>query len=203
MLINTYAYCRVSASDQNEDRQLDAMSALGISQTQIYVDKQSGKDFQRPKWQSMVRKLKPGDLLYVHSIDRLGRNYEEIQNWWRVLTKEKGIDIVVLDMEVLDTRKGKDLLGTLIGDLVLALLSYTAQNERESIRKRQAEGIASAKARRVQFGRPAKKLPEDFDNLTKEWQRGKLRTKDFIKQTGLSESTLYRRLRERQAIRKK
>jgi len=123
-----YGYIRVSTTDQNEDRQLDAMTTLKIPQAQIFVDKQSGKDFQRTAWQALVKKLNHGDLLYVQSIDRLGRNYEDIQNWWRVLTKEKGIDIVVLDMEILDTRRGKDLLGTIIGDLVLALLSYVAQS---------------------------------------------------------------------------
>ncbi|MCL2386710.1 MAG: recombinase family protein [Defluviitaleaceae bacterium] len=181
---------------QNEDRQLDAITELSIPKEQVFVDKQSGKDFNRPAWKALVRKLKKGDLLYVGSIDRLGRNYEDIKNWWRVLTKEKGIDIVVLDMPLLDTRKGKDLLGTLIADLILNLLSYVAQNERETIRKRQAEGIASAKARGVQFGRPTKKPPDNFVDLAKQWKHGKLKTKELIELTGLSETTLYRRLRE-------
>jgi len=194
--IKTYAYCRVSDVCQNEDRQLDAIAELGIPKEQVFVDKQSGRDFNRPAWKALVRNLKKGDLLYVCSIDRLGRNYEDIQNWWRVLTKEKGVDIVVLDMPLLDTRKGRDLLGTLIAYLVLNLLSYVAQNERETIRKRQSEGIASAKARGVQFGRPAKKPPDNFVDLAKQWKRGKLKTKELMQITGLSETTLYRRLRE-------
>ena len=144
----------------------------------------------------MVKKLKAGDLVYVHSIDRLGRNYDDIQNWWRVLTKEKGVDIAVLDMPLLDTRKGRDLLGTLIADLVLNLLSYVAHNERDAIRNRQAEGIKAAKMRGVRFGRPAKKSPDDFAKLARQWKRGKLRTKELLEITELSETTLYRRLRE-------
>ena len=194
--MKTYAYCRVSTADQNESRQLDAMAELNIPQANIFVDKQSGKNFARPAWNELVKRLKYGDLLYVHSIDRLGRNYEDILNWWRVLTKEKGVDIVVLNMDLLDTRKGRDLLGTLIADLVLNLLSYVAHNERETIRTRQAEGIASAKARGVQFGRPAKKPPDNFSELAKQWKRGKLQTKELMELTGLSETTLYRRLRE-------
>jgi len=164
----------VSTAEQNEDRQLDAMAELKIPQSQIYVDKQSGKDFKRPAWLSLVDELEPCDLLYVHSIDRLGRNYEDIQNWWRVLTKEKGVDIVVLDMPLLDTRTNKDLLGTLIADLVLNLLSYVAHNERETIRKRQAEGIAAAKARGVHLGRPIKRPPENFAEVVKQWEKGKI-----------------------------
>jgi len=194
--MNTFGYCRVSSVEQNENRQLDSMAELNIPQANIFVDKQSGKDFSRPAWKAMMEKLNAGDLLYVHSIDRLGRNYDDIQNMWRVLTKEKGIDIVVLDMPLLDTRRGRDLLGTLIADLVLNLLSYVAHNERDVIRKRQADGIASAKARGVRFGRPAKKSPEDFAELAKQWKRGKIQTKQLIEITGLSETTLYRRLRE-------
>ena len=201
--MNTYAYCRVSCTDQNENRQLDALAELNIPKENIFIDKQSGKDFIRPKWTEMVKKLKQGDLLYLHALDRLGRNYKEILNWWRILTKEMGVDIVILDMELLDTRRAKDLLGTLIADLVLALFSYIAHNERETIRKRQAEGIASAKARGVKFGRPTKKPSENFAKLSKDWERGKLRTKDFMEITNLSETTLYRRLREHQASRKK
>lgn len=138
------------------------MRGKGITDRAIYVDKQSGKDFQRPQYQKLVKKLRPGDLLYILSIDRLGRNYEEIQNQWRILTKEKGIDICVIDMPLLDTRQGKDLLGTFIADIVLQILSFVAQNERENIRKRQAEGIAAAKARGVRFGRPPQALPNTF-----------------------------------------
>ena len=198
-----YAYCRVSDTGQNECRQLDAIAGLNIPQSQIYIDKQSGKDFERPAWKMLVGELKQGDLLYVGSIDRLGRCYEDILNWWRVLTKEKGVDIVVLDMPLLDTRTYKDLLGTLIADLVLSLFSYVAHNEREVIKKRQADGIASAKARGVRFGRPTKQPPDNFDELVARWERGSLRTKDFVAQTDLSETTLYRRLRGRKARRLK
>jgi len=179
------------------------MTELNIPQRQIFVDKQSGKDFNRLAWQSLVKKLKYRDLLYIQSIDRLGRNYEDIQNWWRILTKEKGVDIVVLDMPLLDTRRNKDLLGTLIADLVLNLLSYVAHNEREIIRKRQAEGIAAAKSRGVRFGRPSKKLPENFRELAKQWECRKLTTAEFMKQTGMKETTLYRRLREYKITKKK
>jgi DNA invertase Pin-like site-specific DNA recombinase len=203
MANKTYAYCRVSDTGQNENRQLDAMAEINIPQSQIFVDKQSGKDFERPAWKKLVEKLKSGDLLYVQSIDRLGRNYEDIQNWWRVLTKEKGVDIVVLDMPLLDTRKGRDLLGTLIADLVLSLFSYVAHNERETIRKRQVEGIKSARARGVKFGRPVKKPPENFGDLIKQWERGNLQLYEVLEQTGLSESTFYRRLREYRISRKK
>jgi DNA invertase Pin-like site-specific DNA recombinase len=201
--MNKYFYARVSTADQNENRQLDAIVGLNIPQENIFIDKQSGKDFVRPAWTKIVEKLKSGDVLYVQSIDRLGRNYEDILNWWRVLTKEKGVDIIVLDMPLLNTQTHKDLLGTLIADLVLSLLSYVAHNEREIIHKRQAEGIASAKARGVRFGRPTKKPPENFAELVKQWERGKLKTKELMAQTNFTESTLYRRLREHQASRKK
>ncbi|MCL2874278.1 MAG: recombinase family protein [Defluviitaleaceae bacterium] len=191
-----YAYVRVSTVDQNEDRQLDAVEALKIPQAQIFIDKQSGKDFERPLYKALVKRLRQGDVLYIKSIDRLGRNYEEIQNQWRILTKERGIDIVVIDMPLLDTRMAKDLLGTFISDLTLQLLSFVAQNERESIRKRQAEGIASAKARGVKFGRPVKKPPDDFSKLVKEWESGKIVFEEALERTGLKESSFYRRLRE-------
>lgn len=157
-----YGYIRVSSADQNEDRQLIALRGCQIPERNLYIDKQSGKDFERPQYQSMVRRLRRDDLLYIKSIDRLGRNYGEIQDQWRILTKEKGVDIVVLDMPLLDTRNGKDLMGTFIADLVLQILSFVAQNERENIRRRQAEGIAAAKARGVPFGRPAVPIPEKF-----------------------------------------
>lgn len=149
-----YGYIRVSSTDQNEDRQVIALREKKVLEKNIYMDKQSGKDFNRPQYQKLVKRLKSGDLLYILSIDRLGRNYEEIQNQWRILTKEIGVDICVIDMPLLDTRNGKDLMGTFIADLVLQILSFVAQSERENIRKRQAEGIAAAKARGVRFGRP-------------------------------------------------
>ena len=191
-----YGYIRVSSIDQNEDRQMLAMQELQIPSEQIFTDKQSGKDFDRPRYKSLVKKLKSGDLLYVKSIDRLGRNYEEIQNQWRILTKEKGVDIAVIDMPLLDTRNGKDLMGTFIADLVLQILSFVAQSERETIRKRQAEGIAAAKARGVVFGHPIKKSPENFEVLVKRWERGEIQIDDVLEQTGLKEATFYRRLRE-------
>jgi len=196
----TYGYVRVSSIDQNEDRQLHAMNELGIPQTQIFADKISGKDFERPAYKALTEKLNPGDLIYIKSIDRLGRNYVEIQNQWRVLTKERGIDISVIDMPILDTRNGKDLMGTFLSDIVLQVLSFVAQNERETTRKRQAEGIAAAKARGVRFGRPIKKPPENFDALVKLWERGKLHIQELLAQIGLKEATFYRRLREHRLV---
>jgi DNA invertase Pin-like site-specific DNA recombinase len=181
---------------QKEDRQLDAIADLNLPQSQIFIDKQSGKDFQRPSWLAMVKKLRQGDTLHIHSIDRLGRNYDEIQKWWKILTKEKGVDIVVRDMPLLDTRRDKDLLGTLIADLVLNLFSYIAQKERETIKIRQAEGIAAAKARGVKFGRPPKKPPENFGELVKQWERGNLPLPELLEQIGFGQSTFYSRLQE-------
>lgn len=169
-----YGYIRVSSADQNEDRQRIAFQQIGISEQNIFADKQSGKDFERPKYKQMVRKLKKDDLLYVKSIDRLGRNYEEVQKQWRILTKEKGVDIVVLDMPLLDTRRGKDLMGTFLSDIVLQVLSFVAENERTNIRQRQAEGIAVAKAKGVRFGRPEKSLPANFFEVYEQWKCGKL-----------------------------
>lgn len=185
----TYGYIRVSTRDQNEDRQLDALRGLGIPRSRLYLDKQSGKDFQRPQYQRLLRHLHSGDVLYLASIDRLGRNYEEIQIQWRVLTKEKGVDIVVLDMPLLDTRQGRDLMGTFIADLVLQILSFVAQNERENIRKRQAEGIAAAKARGVCFGRPPKPLPSNFATVCRQWQQGRLTMTQAAKDCHLPLST--------------
>ncbi len=162
---NVYGYVRVSSIDQNEDRQMIAMSDSNVPKDNVYIDKQSGKDFERPQYKKLVKKLKEGDLLYILSIDRLGRNYEDIQKQWRILTKDIGIDICVIDMPLLDTRNGKDLMGTFIADLVLQILSFVAQNERENIKKRQAEGIAAAKAKGVKFGRPESPVPEDFDKI--------------------------------------
>jgi len=168
----TYGYIRVSGADQCEDRQTIAMTELQIPAERIYTDKLSGKDFNRPAYKSLTEKLSPGDLLYIKSIDRLGRNYEDIQNQWRILTKERGIDIAVIDMPLLDTRNGRDLMGTFLADVVLQLLAFVAQNERETIRKRQAEGIKAARARGVRFGGPVIKPPENFAVLVKQWERG-------------------------------
>ena len=169
-----YGYVRVSTAEQNEDRQMIAMSELKIPAENIYMDKISGKDFERPAYKALTEIVTPGDLIYIKSIDRLGRNYDEIQNQWRVLTKERGVDIAVIDMPLLDTRNGKDLMGTFLADIVLQILSFVAQNERETTRKRQAEGIAAAKIRGVRFGRPIIKPPENFGGLVKQWERGKL-----------------------------
>jgi DNA invertase Pin-like site-specific DNA recombinase len=191
-----YGYVRVSSADQNEDRQLIAMSEIGVPNEMVFTDKQSGKDFERSAYKSLVRKLKTGDLLYIMSIDRLGRNYDEIREQWRVLTKVRGADIVVIDMPLLDTRRDKDLMGTFIADLVLQILSFVAHTEREYIRKRQAEGIAAAKMRGVRFGRPVIKPPENFAVLVREWERGKMPIAELLTQLGLTEATFYRRLRE-------
>ncbi len=183
--MNTYGYVRVSTKEQNEDRQLIALHELGLTDKFIYVDKQSGKDFNRPQYQRLLRKLRPGDLLYIKSIDRLGRNYEEIQNQWRVLTKEKGVDICIVDMPILDTRRGKDLLGTFISDLVLQLLSFVAENERTNIKQRQAEGIAAAKAKGIRFGRPPKPLPENFHSVYQQWKQGAITGTAAAKECGM------------------
>lgn len=185
-----YGYVRVSSVDQNEDRQMIVMQRVGV------IDKQSGKNFDRPNYKRLIRRLKEGDLLYILSIDRLGRNYEEIQNQWRILTKEKGVDIVVIDMPLLDTRQGKDLMGTFIADLVLQILSFVAQSEREKIKERQAQGIAAAKARGVRFGRPEKPVPDNFKALVREWEKKQLPLMDLLKQCEMSEATFYRRLWE-------
>ncbi|MCL2227323.1 MAG: recombinase family protein [Oscillospiraceae bacterium] len=191
-----YIYMRVSAIDQNEDRQMLSLSELKVPPERTFMDKQSGKDFDRPAYKELLKLLKPGDLLYILSIDRLGRNYDEIQNQWRILTKERGIDISVVDMPLLDTRLSKDLMGTFIADLVLQILSFVAHSERDNIRKRQADGISAARARGVRFGRPAKKLPENFVALVKLLESGRLTATEVMEQTGLKESTFYRRLRE-------
>lgn len=191
-----YGYVRVSSTDQNEDRQLIALREQNVDEKNIFLDKQSGKDFERPNYKKLVNKLKAGDLLYILSIDRLGRNYEEIQKQWRVLTKNIGVDICVLDMPLLDTRNGKDLVGTFIADLVLQILSFVAQSERENIRKRQAEGIAAAKAKGIKFGRPEKAAPDNFEKMVKAWEQKKLSLGEVLKQCDMSEATFYRRLRE-------
>ena len=191
-----YGYVRVSSTDQNEDRQMLEMQRLKIKKKNIYIDKQSGKDFNRPSYQRLLGKLKKGDLLYVKSIDRLGRNYKEIQDQWRVLTKEREIDVVVIDMTLLDTRVYKDLMGTFIADLVLQVLSFVAENERVNIRKRQEEGIKAAKLKGVMFGRPMIKVPDNFGSLVKQWERGHIRAEDVAKECDMSIATFYRRLRE-------
>lgn len=167
-----------------------------VDPKQTYIDKQSGKDFDRPQYKKMLKKMKPGDLLYVLSIDRLGRNYEEVQRQWRVLTKDIGIDICVIDMPLLDTRNGKDLMGTFIADLVLQILSFVAQSKRENIKKRQAEGIAAARARGVHLGRPVLPIPDNFESVVKEWEAGKITLAEAQKRCGMTETTFYRRRRE-------
>ena len=188
-----YGYIRVSSTDQNTARQFAALERLEIPAKNMYVEKQSGKNFERPAYKKMLRRLKEGDLLYIKSIDRLGRNYEEIQEQWRFLTKEKKIDIVVLDMSLLDTRNGKDLLGTFISDVVLQILSFVAENERENIRIRQAEGIAAAKASGVKFGRPQSPLPENFHEMCEAWKNKQISLKEAAEKCGMPVSTFYKK----------
>lgn len=191
-----YGYVRVSSTDQNETRQILEMKKANVPPDNIYIDKQSGKDFERPDYKRLVGNLQSGDLLYILSIDRLGRNYKDIQEQWRLLTKEIGIDICVIDMPLLDTRNGKDLMGTFIADLVLQILSFVAQSERENIKKRQAQGIAAAKARGVKFGRPETPLPNNFASIINRWEKGKLSTAEALQKCNMSESTFYRKRRE-------
>jgi DNA invertase Pin-like site-specific DNA recombinase len=179
----------VSTREQNEDRQLIALREAAVPRKNIYMDKRSGKDFNRPQYKRLLKKIRPGDLLYIKSIDRLGRNYEEIQDQWRVITKDKGADIVVLDMPLLDTRQGKDLMGTFIADLVLQILSFVAQNERENIRQRQAEGIAAAKANGVRFGRRCKALPDNFGDLRLAYRSGQMTLREAADACGVAKST--------------
>lgn len=186
-----YGYIRVSSIDQNENRQLLAMHEKQIPAKNLYIDKQSGKDFERPNYKKLVKKLKPGDLLYILSIDRLGRNYKEIQEQWRILTKEKEIDICVIDMPLLDTRNGKDLIGTFIADLVLQILSFVAHSERENIRKRQAEGIAAAKNRGVKFGRPERPLPDNFNQVHQDWRNKKMTLQQVANACEMPVGTFY------------
>jgi len=193
--MNVYGYARVSAKDQHLDRQIIALTGYRIPMGNIYVDKRSGKDFDRPEWLRLTERIRPGDLLVVTSLDRLGRNYEEIIEWWRKLTKEAGADILILDMPVLDTRQGKDLTGKLIADIVLGLLSYIAQRERESLRERQAEGIAAAKARGVRFGAKEKELPPDFDDLCRRWRAGEFIADELAARCGVCRATLFKWLR--------
>lgn len=195
-MADTYGYIRVSSRDQNEDRQMAALQSLPIPQKNIFVDKQSGKDFERPFYKKMVRQMKRDDLLYIKSIDRLGRNYNEILEQWRILTKEKGIDIVVLDMPLLDTRRGKDLMGTFLSDIVLQVLSFVAENERENIRQRQAEGIMAAKARGVKFGRPALPYPDNFEKIHRDWRAKKITLQQAADACGMPVGTFYGKARK-------
>lgn len=191
-----YGYCRVSSMAQHEERQLIAMQELGIPEENIYVDKQSGKDFNRPQYKKLLRKIGEGSVLYIKSIDRLGRNYTEIQEQWRIITKEKKADIVVIDMPLLDTRRGKDLMGTFLSDIVLALLSYVADNERVNIRQRQAEGIAAAKAKGVKFGRPPMPLPDNFDAVCAEWRAKKISLTEASRKCGIPRGTFYSKVKK-------
>lgn len=186
---NTYGYVRVSTREQNEERQLIALKAFSVPENNIYTDKQSGKDFDRPMYKRLLKRLRPDDLLYIKSIDRLGRNYEEILDQWRILTKEKRVDIVVIDMPLLDTRRGKDLMGTFLSDIVLQVLSFVAENERKNIKQRQAEGIAAAKARGVRFGRPPRPLPENFDSVYCRWKSGEITGLNAAQECGMPMAT--------------
>ena len=191
-----FGYVRVSSQEQNEDRQLISMEQAGVPRSNIYIDKQSGKDFNRPNYKRLMKKLRSGDTLFIKSIDRLGRNYEEILNQWRIITKEKSVDVVVIDMPLLDTRHEKNLLGTFISDIVLQLLSYVSETERTNIKQRQAEGIAAAKKRGVKFGRPIKEMPPNFGELIMQWEKKELTMQEIMKTYDMSESTFYRRMRE-------
>ncbi len=190
-----YGYIRVSTREQNEDRQRIALLQMGVPSQQIYMDKQSGKDFDRPQYKKMLKQLDGNSVLVVKSIDRLGRNYTDLNEQWRIITKEKGADLIVIDMPILDTRKEKNLLGTLISDIVLALLSYVAENERMNIRQRQAEGIAAAKARGVHFGRPTAGMPDNFSEVRKSWQDKEISLRQAAKACGMPKSTFFDKAR--------
>ena len=194
--MSVYGYIRVSSKDQKEDRQQIALKEVGVELRNIYIDKQSGKDFNRPQYKKMLRKLKKDDLLYIKSIDRLGRNYEEILQQWRILTKEKSVDIVVLDMPLLDTRRGKDLMGTFLSDIVLQVLSFVAENERTNIKQRQAEGIAAAKAQSIKFGRPPLPLPDNFYEVHKAWRSKKITLKQAAEACNMPIGTFYGKARK-------
>ena len=189
--INVYGYMRVSSKEQNEDRQKIALTEMGVPENNIYMDKQSGKDFERTQYKRLLRKLNENSVLYIKSIDRLGRNYGELNEQWRIITKEKKSDIVVIDMPLLDTRREKNLLGTFISDVVLALLSYVAENERTNIKQRQAEGIAAAKARGVKFGRPPLPIPKNFYQMHKDWRAGKITIEEAAKACNMCPKTFY------------
>ena len=192
---NMYGYARVSTKEQKEDRQLLALSEMRLPERNIYVDKQSGKDFERPMYKRLLKRLKEDDVLYIKSIDRLGRNYEEILEQGRVLTREKKVDIVVLDMPLLDTRRGKDLMGTFLSDIVLQVLSFVAENERKNIRERQKEGIEAARLRGVKFGRPSKPLPENFGQMSRKWMAGEISGRMAADLCGMPLTSFRRRSR--------
>ena len=192
----TYGYARVSSREQNEDRQMIAFDEANVPKENIFVDKQSGKDFNRPKYRRLLRRLKVDDVLFVKSIDRLGRDYAEILEQWRILTKEKKIDIVVIDMPLLDTRRGKDLMGTFLSDIVLQVLSFVAENERKNIRQRQKEGIEAAKLRGVQFGRPLKPMPENFRHIYDRWIGKEITGEEAAQLCNVARATFYRKVRE-------
>ena len=197
MKSTTFGYIRVSTKEQCEERQIIALRNFPVPEDKIFVDKLSGKDFNRPQYQKLLRKLRPGDILVVKSIDRLGRNYEEILNQWRIITKEKRVDIVVLDMPLLDTRQtGKDLTGIFVADLVLQILSYVAQSERENIHQRQMEGISAAKLRGVRFGRPRKPIPENFLDVKKRWETGIISSRQAARELHIAQDTFLRWVRE-------
>ncbi len=200
---NMYGYARVSSREQKEDRQLIALSEAQLSEENIYVDKQSGKDFERPMYKRLMKKLKEDDLLYVKSIDRLGRNYEEILEQWRVLTREKKVDIVVLDMPLLDTRRGKDLMGTFLSDVVLQVLSFVAENERKNIRERQREGIDAARQRGVKFGRPVSPLPDNFSQVSRSWLSGEISGRKGAELCGMPLTSFRRRSRDMEKTRER
>ena len=198
-----YGYVRVSSKDQNEDRQMIAMQEMNVDKANIFIDKQSGKDFERPQYKLLLKNIRKDDLLFIKSIDRLGRNYEEIQVQWRYLSKERGVDICVIDMPLLDTRRGKDLVGTFLSDIVLQVLSFVAENERNTIRQRQAEGIAAAKARGVRFGRPSDPLPCDFDEVFVRWKLGKITASAAAKILGMPLSSfIYRAKKYQESLKK-
>lgn len=195
-----FGYIRVSTKEQCEERQVIALHNFPVKDDNIFMDKLSGKDFNRPQYKKLLRKLKRGDILVVKSIDRLGRNYDEILNQWRIITKEKQAHIVVLDMPLLDTRQtGKNLTGTFVADLVLQILSYVAQTERENIRQRQMEGIAAAKLRGIQFGRPRKPVPENFFHVKEQWEKGKINSRQAAKELQIAQDTFLRWVRERKS----
>ena len=201
--MNLFGYVRVSDASQNEDRQMISMAEQGIPAKNIYVDKRSGKDFERKSYRAMLRRLKPGDCVILHSLDRLGRDCAAILEQWQFITKDKGADIVVLDMPLLDTReKDRDLTGRLISDIILQLLSYCSQKERENIRQRQAEGIAAAKKRGVKFGRPICNPPSNFGDIVRGWEKNEIPLEETLKQCNMSRATFYRRLYEFQLLKK-
>lgn len=191
MQSSVFGYVRVSTREQNEDRQLIAMQEMDVPRKNVFIDKQSGKDFNRPQYKRLMNRIREGDVLYIKSIDRLGRNYDDILEQWRIITKVKRVDIVVIDMPILDTRRDKNLIGTLISDIFLQVLSFVAENERTTIRQRQAEGIAAAKARGVQFGRAPEPLPENFNEVYQRWKRKELTVTQAAKECGMAKSTFF------------